>query len=39
VHQRLVRWTRTSETQFDEEILGDVLFVPLIGEEGWPDDY
>jgi hypothetical protein len=26
---------RCSETQFDEEYLGAVAFVPLIGEQGW----
>jgi protein-L-isoaspartate(D-aspartate) O-methyltransferase len=34
--QRLVRITRTSETEFVEENLGDVRFVPLLGAEGWP---
>ena len=33
--QRLVRITRRSETEFHEEDLGDVRFVPLIGAEGW----
>ena len=33
--QRLVRITRRSETEFSEEDLGDVRFVPLIGAEGW----
>jgi protein-L-isoaspartate(D-aspartate) O-methyltransferase len=35
--QRLVKVTRVSATQFDEEDLGDVHFVPLIGEQGWPE--
>jgi protein-L-isoaspartate(D-aspartate) O-methyltransferase len=35
-HQRLVRITRTSETAYAEEDLGDVRFVPLLGEQGWP---
>jgi protein-L-isoaspartate(D-aspartate) O-methyltransferase len=34
--QRLVRITRTSEIDYGEEDLGDVRFVPLIGEQGWP---
>ena len=33
--QRLVRITRRTETEFSEEDLGDVRFVPLIGAEGW----
>ncbi|HTT75380.1 MAG TPA: protein-L-isoaspartate(D-aspartate) O-methyltransferase, partial [Candidatus Binataceae bacterium] len=33
--QRLIRVTRTSEDKFDNEDLGDVQFVPLIGAEGW----
>ena len=33
--QRLIRVTRRSETQFDQEDLGEVQFVPLIGVEGW----
>ncbi|MBO9419044.1 protein-L-isoaspartate(D-aspartate) O-methyltransferase [Labrenzia sp. R4_2] len=34
-HQHLLRITRQSETDFSSETLGDVTFVPLIGEEGW----
>jgi len=34
--QRLLRIRRTDEDRYDEEDLGPVLFVPLIGEEGWP---
>jgi len=34
--QRLVRITRTSEAAYREEDLGDVRFVPLLGEQGWP---
>lgn len=34
-NQRLVRVTRTGEEAFEEEDLGGVCFVPLIGEEGW----
>ena len=33
--QRLVRVTRTSQDEFDDEDLGAVQFVPLIGAEGW----
>ena len=33
--QRLVRITRKDATNFVEEDLGDVRFVPLIGAEGW----
>ena len=35
--QRLVKVTRTADGGFREEELGGVAFVPLIGEEGWPD--
>jgi protein-L-isoaspartate(D-aspartate) O-methyltransferase len=33
--QRLVRVTRVGKDRFDEENLGPVQFVPLIGAEGW----
>ncbi|MGR9243090.1 protein-L-isoaspartate(D-aspartate) O-methyltransferase (plasmid) [Rhizobium leguminosarum] len=33
--QRLKRLTRTGATAFEEEDLGGVLFVPLIGEDAW----
>jgi protein-L-isoaspartate(D-aspartate) O-methyltransferase len=33
--QHLIRVTRTSQDQFDDEDLGEVQFVPLIGAEGW----
>jgi protein-L-isoaspartate(D-aspartate) O-methyltransferase len=33
--QRLVKVTRASATHWDEEDLGGVQFVPLIGEYGW----
>lgn len=33
--QRLVRVTRTAKDHFDDEDLGEVQFVPLIGAEGW----
>lgn len=35
--QRLLRITRTGEEEFFDEDLGGVMFVPLIGEEGWED--
>jgi len=38
-HQRLVRITRQDEISFDEEDLGDVRFVPLVGAEGWPEKH
>jgi protein-L-isoaspartate(D-aspartate) O-methyltransferase len=36
--QRLLRITRVSANKFEEEDLGGVMFVPLIGEEGWADE-
>src|SRR3984957_17297038 len=33
--QRLVRVTRVGEDRYDEENLGPVQFVPLIGAQGW----
>ncbi len=36
-HQQLVRITRRSADSFQEENLGDVRFVPLVGEQGWPE--
>ncbi|EJC84031.1 protein-L-isoaspartate and D-aspartate O-methyltransferase [Rhizobium leguminosarum bv. trifolii WSM2297] len=33
--QRLIRVTRTGATTFEEEDLGGVVFVPLIGEAAW----
>jgi protein-L-isoaspartate(D-aspartate) O-methyltransferase len=33
--QRLVRVTRIAEERFEDEDLGTVQFVPLIGAEGW----
>ena len=35
--QSLVRVTRRSETDFHQEDLGGVRFVPLIGEQGWAE--
>jgi protein-L-isoaspartate(D-aspartate) O-methyltransferase len=38
-HQRLARITRKSETEFVEQNLGDVRFVPLVGAEGWRENH
>ena len=35
--QRLVRLTRHGDDAFEEEDLGGVVFVPLLGEHGWPE--
>ena len=35
--QRLLRVRRTGASHFEEEDLGSVIFVPLIGVEGWPE--
>ena len=35
--QRLLKITRESGTVFTEEDLGGVMFVPLIGEQGWAE--
>jgi erythromycin esterase-like protein len=37
-HQTLIKLTRRSATEFEEENLGAVAFVPLIGEQGWAED-
>jgi len=37
-HQRLTLVTRTGNGRFEQKALGDVRFVPLIGEHGWRDD-
>lgn len=36
--QNLVKITRRGEADFDEEDLGPVRFVPLIGAHGWAED-
>jgi protein-L-isoaspartate(D-aspartate) O-methyltransferase len=36
--QKLVRATRTADDRYDEEDIGDVRFVPLIGAHGWAED-
>src|SRR3954471_2541487 len=33
--QRLLRLRRIAENEFEEDSLGDVAFVPLVGEQGW----
>jgi protein-L-isoaspartate(D-aspartate) O-methyltransferase len=33
--QQLIRLTRTGEDSFDTETLDEVMFVPLIGAQGW----
>ena len=37
-YQTLVKLMRRSETHYEEEDLGVVAFVPLIGEQGWVED-
>jgi protein-L-isoaspartate(D-aspartate) O-methyltransferase len=36
-HQRLIQLVRHGEHDYHERWLGDVSFVPLIGEDGWAD--
>lgn len=36
--QRLLKVTRTGPGEWHEQDLGDVLFVPLVGEHAWRDD-
>ena len=36
--QTLLKVTRHSETDFEEEDLGGVMFVPLVGKQGWAED-
>lgn len=36
--QRLIRIRRIAADRFDEKDLGAVKFVPLIGEQGWPEN-
>jgi protein-L-isoaspartate(D-aspartate) O-methyltransferase len=37
-HQQLIRVERIEESRFESECIGDVSFVPLIGEEGWHEE-
>jgi len=36
--QRLVRFVRVGDEAFEQEDLGSVMFVPLIGAAGWQDE-
>jgi erythromycin esterase-like protein len=36
--QKLLKITRTSEEEYEQEEIGDVRFVPLIGAHGWRED-
>lgn len=36
--QRLLRVTRETANKFEEEDLGAVMFVPLVGAEGWTEE-
>src|SRR5215218_8452510 len=36
--QALLKITRTSKASFEQDNLGAVAFVPLIGEQGWAED-
>ena len=36
--QTLTKLTRKSDAEYEEEDLGAVAFVPLIGEQGWAED-
>jgi protein-L-isoaspartate(D-aspartate) O-methyltransferase len=36
--QTLLKLTRRSESEYEQEDLGAVAFVPLIGEHGWAED-
>lgn len=38
-HQRLVRLTRTGPETWHEEEIEEVRFVPLIGQQGWPEEH
>ncbi|ABE37140.1 protein-L-isoaspartate O-methyltransferase [Paraburkholderia xenovorans LB400] len=35
--QRLVKIVRRGEQDYEERVLGDVRFVPLVGDDGWPE--
>jgi protein-L-isoaspartate(D-aspartate) O-methyltransferase len=37
-HQRLVKLRRHGEAGFEQEVIADVAFVPLVGAQGWPDE-
>ena len=38
-HQRLIGLTRTGPEAWHEAEIEDVCFVPLIGEQGWPEEH
>lgn len=38
-HQRLIRLTRTDPGTWHGEEIEEVRFVPLIGEQGWPEEH
>jgi protein-L-isoaspartate(D-aspartate) O-methyltransferase len=38
-HQQLARITRRDVSRFEQEDLGEVRFVPLLGAEGWPEHH
>lgn len=35
-YQRIIKLVRRSEEDYEESSLGEVSFVPLVGEDGWP---
>ena len=37
-YQNLLKITRKAENEYDEDDLGPVMFVPLVGEQGWAED-
>jgi protein-L-isoaspartate(D-aspartate) O-methyltransferase len=37
-HQSLLKITRTGNDKFEQDDLGPVMFVPLVGEHGWHED-
>jgi protein-L-isoaspartate(D-aspartate) O-methyltransferase len=37
-HQTLLKLTRKGDNEYEQEDLGAVAFVPLIGEQGWAED-
>jgi protein-L-isoaspartate(D-aspartate) O-methyltransferase len=37
-YQSLIKLTRKNQAEFEEENLGAVAFVPLIGEQGWAEN-
>lgn len=39
ISQDLVRITRVSASEYESESLGGVRFVPLLGAQGWPEEF